>query len=605
MIFPRKYIGFTSPLLLGTCAALAAAGQALGIESEPTGPKWGMILMGIFGGLAIFLFGMDQMTDGLKAVMGDGMSTLLSRLTKNRFMATITGAITTAVIQSSSVTTVIVIGFISVGLMTLQQVIGVILGANIGSTITAQIIAFNITQYALLPIAVGFGMQFVSKTEKIRFYGGIVMGIGLVFFGMGVMSNATHPLRTYQPFIDVMKEMSNPLLGITAGLIFTGLVQSSAATIGIVIVLASQGAITLNAGIAIVLGANVGTCVTAILAAIGKPAPAKQAAAAHILFNIVGVLIWLPFIGYLASLAEAISPVSANLSGAARLAADTPRQIANAHTLFNIANTVLFIGVTGAFAGLIKRLIPEKPEVLPEYARPKFLNDAFLETPSLALENIRLEAVRMGGYVEEFIEMARPAVLNGSKEDLDKVVSREKELVMLHDAILDYARRLYSTELTSTETRRLEALGTVIVNLEHVAETIAVNMVSIGRERLERRFTFSDETIKQFRPYSNKVQEAYHLALEALNLKDAELANRVVEMKPEVQKLADETVEHLSRRLVSDDPNRAVLYRVESQFVELFQRIYYFARMVAIEIVQESEKMSEKRNPNLQRIRQF
>lgn len=583
-------------------AALAAAGSALGIESEATEPKWGMILMGVFGGLAIFLFGMDQMTDGLKAVMGEGMSTLLAKLTKNRFMATITGAITTAVIQSSSVTTVIVIGFISVGLMTLQQVIGVILGSNIGSTITAQIIAFNVTQYALLPIAVGFGMQFVSKTEKSRIYGGIIMGIGLVFFGMGVMSDATHPLRSYQPFIDVMKEMSNPLLGISAGLIFTGIVQSSAATIGIVIVLASQGAITLDAGIAIVLGANVGTCVTAVLAAIGKPAPAKQAAAAHILFNIVGVIIWLPLIGYLASLAQAISPESANLTGTARLAADTPRQIANAHTLFNVANTVIFIGFIGPFARLVQRIIPEKPEVLPEYARPKYLNDAFLETPSLALENIRLEAVRFGQYVEVLIEMAGPAVLTGSKEDLDKIVTRANELRRLHDAITDYARRLYSSELTSAESRRLEALITVIVNLEHVGETIGVNIVSTGRERLERRFAYSEETVKRFQPYSSKVREAFHMAVEALDLKDARLAERVVEMKPDIKNLADGIVEHLSRRLASDDPDRAVLYRVESQFVELIQRIYYFAVMIAGEIIEESEKVYGETGRSLSQV---
>lgn len=596
MIISKKLFRSASPLLLGMCLALAAAGSALGIESDDSAPKWGMILIGLFGGLAIFLFGMDQMTDGLKAVMGDGMSTLLAKLTKNRFMATVTGAITTAIIQSSSVTTVIVIGFISVGLMTLEQVIGVILGANIGSTITAQMIAFNVTQYALLPVAVGYGMRFVSKSEQTRLYGGILMGIGLVFFGMGVMSYATHPLRTYQPFIDVMKEMSNPLLGITAGLIFTGLVQSSAATIGIVIVLASQGAITLDAGIAIVLGANVGTCVTAILAAIGKPAPAKQAAAAHILFNVIGVLIWLPFIGYLALLTEAISPASVNLSGVERLAADTPRQIANAHTLFNVANTLIFIGIIGPFASLIKRLIPERPEVLPEYAQPKYLDEALLQTPALAIDRIRLEAVRLGGYVEELIEAARPAVLSGGKEDLDKIVSREKELRMLHDAIMDYARRLYSTEMKSAETRRLEALITVIVNLEHVGETVAVNMVSIGRERLERRFRYSEETIKRFQPYSNKVREAYHLAIKALDLKDAELANRVVEMKPDVDRLADEIVEHLSRRLVSDDPDRAVLYRVESQFVELIQRIYYFAGMIANEILQESGKVHVEMN---------
>lgn len=584
-----KHAAPGAAFLTALTAALVFAVPVFGIEAGEPGPKWGMILMGLLGGLAIFLYGMDQMTDALKAVMGEGMSKLLAGLTRNRFMAVVTGAITTAVIQSSSVTTVIVIGFISVGLMTLQQVIGVILGANIGSTITAQIIAFNVTQYALLPVAVGFAMLFVSKNEKVRLYGGIVMGLGLVFFGMGIMSDAATPLRSYEPFIEIMREMSNPILGITAGLVFTGLIQSSAATIGIVIVLASQGAITLDAGIAIVLGANVGTCVTALLAAIGKPTPAKQAAAAHILFNVIGVLIWLPFIGQLASMAEAVSPVSANLSGTAQLAADTPRQIANAHTLFNVANTIIFIGIIGPFARLIQWLVPDRPEKLPEYAQPVYLDDSLLGTPALAIERIRLEAVRLGGYVDQLIEMARPVVLDGGADDLERVVARGKELRKLDDAITDYARRLFSTEMTSDETRRLDELITVAVNLDHIAETIAVNMVSIGRERLERRFSISRETIERFKPYAAKVREAYLLAINALETRDASAAAAAVDMKSEIDRLSEEMVEHLSSRLLTDAPDRAVLYRVESHLAELIQRIYYFSRMIAGEILKESE----------------
>jgi len=584
-----KHVAPSAAFLTALIAALVFAVPVFGIEAVEPGPKWGMILIGLLGGLAIFLYGMDQMTDALKAVMGEGMSKLLAGLTKNRFMAVITGAITTAVIQSSSVTTVIVIGFISVGLMTLQQVIGVILGANIGSTITAQIIAFNVTQYALLPVAVGFAMLFISKNEKVRLYGGMVMGLGLVFFGMGIMSDATTPLRSYEPFIEVMREMSNPILGITAGLVFTGLIQSSAATIGIVIVLASQGAITLDAGIAIVLGANVGTCLTALLAAIGKPIPAKQAAAAHILFNVIGVIIWFPFIGQLGSLAEAISPVSANLSGTAQLAADTPRQIANAHTLFNVVNTIIFIGIIGPFARFIQWLVPDRPEKLPEYAQPVYLDDSLLQTPSLAIERIRLEAVRLGGYVDQLMEMARPVVLDGGAEDLERVVARGKELRRLHDAITDYSRRLFSMEMTSDETRRLEELITVVVNLDHIAETITVNMISIGRERLERRFSISRETIERFKPYAVKVREAYLLAINALDSRDASAAAAAVDMKPEIDRLSEEMVEHLSARLLTDAPDRAVLYRVESHLVELIQRIYYFSRMIAGEILKESE----------------
>ena len=573
-------------------AALVSAAPVFGADAAP-GPGWGTITMGLLGGLAIFLFGMDQMTGALKAVMGEGMSKLLAGLTRNRFMAAATGAITTAVLQSSSVTTVIVIGFISVGLMTLRQVIGVILGANIGSTLTAQIIAFNITQYALLPVAVGFAMQFMSKSEKHRLYGGIILGLGLVFFGMGIMSDATSPLRSYGPFIEAMREMSNPILGISAGLLFTALVQSSAATIGIVIVLAAQGAITLEAGIAIVLGANIGTCVTAILAAIGKPTRAKQTAAAHILFNVLGVIIWLPFIGHLASFAEAVSPVSADLSGTARMAADMPRQIANAHTLFNVANTMIFIGLIGPFARLVEWLIPEKPEPLPEYAQPVYLDDALLKTPALAIERVRLEAVHFGGYVDRLIETARTAVLHGGAHDLEIVVSRGKDLRRLHDAITDYARRLLTSKLTSDETRRLEALITVTANIDHVAETIAVNMVSIGRERLERRFTLSRETAARFQPYISSVREGYLTAIKALDEKDTEAAAAVMEMRAEVDRMSREMVEHLSVRLLSDDPDRAVLYRVESRLVELIQRIYYFSRVIAGEILKESQPAEE------------
>ncbi len=232
---------------------------------------WAAMGMNLFGGLAIFLFGMDQMSDALKAVAGERMKVVLAKLTTNRFMGAITGAFVTAVIQSSSVTTVLVVGFITAGLMSLAQSIGVIMGANIGTTITAQIVAFKVTKAALLMVAVGFTMMFFSHQDRIKQYGAMLMGLGLVFFGMAVMSDAMKPLRSYQPFLDLMVTMENPLVGILIAAAFTGLIQSSSATTAIVIVMATQGFITLPAGIALAFGANIGTCVTALLASIGKP----------------------------------------------------------------------------------------------------------------------------------------------------------------------------------------------------------------------------------------------------------------------------------------------------------------------------------------------
>ncbi len=314
--------------------------------------------MGLFGGLALFLFGMEQMAEALKAVAGERMKDILGKLTTNRFMGAITGAFVTAVIQSSSVTTVLVVGFITAGLMSLAQSVGVIMGANIGTTITAQIVAFKVTKAALLMIGVGFFMILGSKQDKIKQYGAMVMGLGMIFFGMSVMSDAMKPLRTYEPFLDLMTTMENPLIAILISAAFTGLIQSSSATTGIVIVMASQGFITLPMGIALAFGANIGTCVTALLASIGKPREAVRAALVHVIFNVAGVLLWFGLIPYLAEFVTSISPSYPELQGSKRLAAEAPRQIANAHTIFNVANTLIFIWFTGQLARLVERLVP-------------------------------------------------------------------------------------------------------------------------------------------------------------------------------------------------------------------------------------------------------
>ena len=342
----------------------------------------GMMTVGLFGGLALFLYGMEQMTEALKAAAGRGLQSILARLTTNRFSGALIGALVTAVIQSSSVTTVLVVGFVSAGLMTLNQSIGVILGANIGSTVTAQIIAFNVTRYSLLIVAVGFAMTFIGQRERVKQYGHIFFGFGLLFLGMGIMSEAMAPLRSYPPFLTLMAQMANPLLGIAVGAVFTALVQSSAATTGIVIVIASQGFVPLTAGIALALGANIGTCVTAMLATIGKPRAALRAAAVHVLFNVVGVLLWFGFIGQLAQLTRILSPLHPELTGLARLAAETPRQIANANTLFNLVNTLLFIGFTPWIGQLVSRIFPDRSrrEDQPLIV-PKYLDEHLLENP--------------------------------------------------------------------------------------------------------------------------------------------------------------------------------------------------------------------------------
>jgi phosphate:Na+ symporter len=364
-------IKFTQQKFTGLLVVLAMVVMAApAVYAAPAGPgeaggggiAWGMMLMQLFGGLALFLFGMEQMADGLKSAAGNKMKQILARFTKNRVKAAMTGAATTAVIQSSSVTTVLVVGFVSAGLMTLTQSVGVIMGANVGTTLTAQIVAFKVGKVALLLVAVGFFMLFVGKKDRMKQIGGIVMGLGLIFFGMEIMSDGMKPLRSYQPFIDFMAGMERPLLGILTGAIFTALVQSSSATTGLVIALATQGLLGLPAGIALIFGSNIGTCVTAWLASLGKSREALRVAYVHVIFNVLGVVLWFALIPYLAEMVRALSPVASGLEGGEKLAAEVPRQIANAHALFNIANTVIMLPFAGLLGAFVMRIVPDRPE---------------------------------------------------------------------------------------------------------------------------------------------------------------------------------------------------------------------------------------------------
>ena len=334
--------------------------------------------MGLLGGIALFLYGVEKMTDALRAVAGDGLKDLLARSTSSRLRGVVTGTLVTAAIQSSTVTTVLLVGFIGAGLMTLEQAVPLILGANVGTTLSAQIIAFNVTQYGLLLLALGFFAGTFAKRAPVRQWGWIVMGLGVLFLGMDIMNNAMRPLRTYEPFVEFMKSMEQPFVGFLVGAVFTVLVQSSLATTSIVIVLGSQGFVTLEAGIPLILGANVGTCATALLAAVGKPPAARQAALVHTLFNALGALAWLPLVGLLAAAAREISPSAVDLEGAARLAADVPRQVANSHLLFNIANTLIALPFTASLAALARRLAPDRPSAASARFAPVNLDPAFL-----------------------------------------------------------------------------------------------------------------------------------------------------------------------------------------------------------------------------------
>ena len=545
------------------------------------------IIVGTVGGLALFLYGMHKMSDGLKAVAGDSMKTLLSKLTTNRFMAAITGALVTAILQSSSITTVLVVGFVSAGLMTLAQTVGVIMGANVGTTITAQMLAFNITDFAWLMVAIGFLSWSFGKRDMMRNLGTMLMGFGMLFIGMWQMGEATSPLRSHQPFIDLMGQMDHVVLGILVGAGFTALVQSSSATIGIVIMLASQGHITLGAGIALGIGSKVGTCVTAVLSGLGKPAEARRVGVVHVLFNVLGALLWLPFIDQLATMATSVSPAYPELQGGARLAAETPRQVANAITIFAAVNLSVMIWFTSPIARLAERLVRGREDPEPDRVKPKYLDPVFFQTPALAIGQVRLELTHLGELVGRMMAEAPSAVIEGTQKDLDRVAAMDDDVDLLHTEILNYIALLAREELNTAGTRLVENELEIANNLEAIGDLIENNFVARGQRRLEGKVEFSPAAREACNRLYTEVARGMSDVLSALAGSGPSLAQEVIERKTEIRDLASAANEEFARDLLGGDAESVTRFRIESDIVQQILRLFYHVRRVAKSISDE------------------
>jgi phosphate:Na+ symporter len=568
------------------------------------------MVVGLLGGLAIFLYGMEKMSNALKRAAGDKMKSLLARFTSNRIAGVMTGTGITAVIQSSSVTTVLLVGFISAGLMSLPQAVGVIMGANIGTTVTAQIVAFKVTKAALAMVAVGFLVQFTAKQDRHRQYGNILFGLGLIFLGMNLMSEAMSPLRAYQPFIDAMAHMDSLPLAILLAAVFTALVQSSSATTGIVIVLAGQGFISLETGIALAMGANLGTCVTALLAAIGKGEEAKQAAAIHIMFNFLGVIIWLPFISLLSYAAIGISPTHDDLSGIERLAAELPRQIANANTLFNVLNTLIMVPFAGFFVSLVRRIIPahskssassHKPK---KTIKPKYLSAELLSTPDMALDNAQLELGRVGRRVCNMLNMLpQIGIQQASTEDkkqtknkLQQIEKIEDEVDRLHAEILSYLGLLRTEPLSAKQSSRQIKLISMTDQLESVADLVVDSLIPLSYKTLNEDIVVSPTMRETLDTIHDRVNQAMLDCVNAIRRGDDQLAEKVLNAKRELNSLLDVVLAHQAERLMDQDPKRMVVFRYEMEWVESLKRIYNHSKRVAKLQLRKRSMESKKSN---------
>ena len=551
--------------------------------------QWATLVMTLIGGLAFFLYGMEKMSEGMKKSAGDRMRNILSALTNNRIIGMLVGAFVTMVIQSSSATTVMLVSFVQAQLMTFMQSLGVILGADIGTTITAQLVAFNLTDYALLMIAVGFFLMMFSKKDSTKHIGEAIMGFGILFFGMKLMSDAMKPLRTFQPFIDVMKELENPLWGLLIGTIFTALVQSSSAFTGIVIVLAQQGLLTLEAGIPLIFGANIGTCITAGLASIGTTREAKRVALAHVLFKVGGVCLFIFWIPTYAEIIRSISPSSQGV-GLEKLAMETPRQIANAHTVFNVSLAFIFLPFTTFFANAIMRLYPDKKQEVGIQPVIWHLDDGVISTPALAIDLARSEISRMAKILGRMLDaIIEPFITNEPLQDelypqlslVAGIKMREEKLDYLEERIVRYLRKIGQQELSEHQIRDVYGMMSVVNDIESIGDVIEKNMIPLAAKKTSLNGDFSDEGKDELTNYHSKVCKQVSRLKQAFSKLDTNKAEKIITKEEKYSALETKyRTSHLDR-LHEEREESIQTHTIHMELMDLLKQINVYAGEIA------------------------
>lgn len=506
----------------------------------------------LLGGLGMFLYGMKMMSDGLENVAGDKMRRVLEVLTTKRFAAVGVGAGITAIIQSSSATTVMIVGFVNAGLMTLLQATGVIMGANIGTTITGQLIAFNISDIAPFILFIGMLMSVFVKKRRLTKIGEIVLGFGILFVGLTLMSNAMKPLQEIEAFRNFLINFKNPIIGVIIGAIFTAVIQSSSASVGILQTLAMSGLIGLDAAVFIILGQNIGTCVTAIIAAIGTTANSKRTAGIHLMFNIIGTIIFLILVLLfpgLVVLVESLSPDNA------------ARQIANFHTVFNISVTLLLFPFAKLMVKLITRIIPEKKTDGDTEKRLVYLDERIAQTPAIALSQTLKELNRMGAIVAENMKKSLEAFFESDEQKATKVMEVEKTIDYLTDNISSYLIEFRGLDLSKHDLKIMGSLHHVIIDLERIGDH-AENVAEFALTVSENKVTFTPGGMEELVTIADKTMETLNMSLDVFNKRDVSKIKEAEDFEQEVDNMKKTFINNHINRLEEKacDPQSGVLF---------------------------------------------
>lgn len=496
------------------------------------------IVTTLLGGLAIFIFGMNLMSDGLQKAAGDKMKRILSMLTANPVLGVLAGALTTAVLQSSSATTVMIIGFVSAGLMKLPQAISVVLGANIGTTITAQLIAFKIGDYAWIFVFIGFILYFfMKKKEFVMDIGQIMFGFGILFVGINTMSSTMVPLASSPVFTDmILKVQDIPVLGVMVGTLMTVIIQSSSATIAVLQNLAAtagpdgiHSVIGLEGALPILFGDNIGTTITALLASIGASINAKRTAIAHTIFNITGTLIFIWFIPQIADLMRMISPQGAEIDVISR-------QIANAHTSFNLSCTILFLPIIGLLVKVVTKLIPGNDAERLD-SEPIYLDEKVVNQPVFAIHLAIQELTRNAKFAFDMVIKSKQAFLSSDKKAMDSVMETEVTLNSIRSKIVNYLSLILSTEnTTEAQGEKVSALMHVASDIEHIGD-YCKNIVRLSKEKDDNKYEFSDVAYSEIYNCFDHITQMIETTIVALDKGDVDKALEVFKYEEEINQL--------------------------------------------------------------------
>lgn len=484
------------------------------------------VLLGLFGGLGLFLYGMSLANESLQKSSASTVKNIFSKLTKTPIRGVTVGIIITFLLQGSSAVTVLLVGFVSAGLMPFSNALGVIMGSAIGTTLTVQLIAFKVTDYALLLVAVGAGLFVFSEKKKLKYIGKILLGFGLIFYGMGVMSVSMDPLKNNMVFTNLMVELGNrPFIMVIISTLFTAVIQSSAATLAIAMSLAVENVLPIEAAIPLMFGANIGTTATALISSLASSREAKRVALANLIFKVLGVILVFPFINALANLVVYSS-------------IDVSRQIANAHTFFNIIITVIFLPIINYFSKLIYLMVPEKEEELYRTEKvTKFIDETVLNVPDIALWQTKNEIKHMGEIVgEKMFSRLNEYIEKPNEDHLDYLLKKEHQVDSMYIAISKFISNIAEGELEEEQSSQQVKYLYIINDLEHVGD-ITLSLARGYRKAVQEGSLLTSDDLSDFKEMFNKIKENYSKSLQAFAEDDYVLAAEVLKNQPDILKL--------------------------------------------------------------------